>query len=155
MNENDIKPVQNSDENELKASLQRINETSSEQKPSENVVNPVLSPSFICPDFVLNFLQDKPIAIQKIILTSKLSQTQKKAVESVFKAGENELAINRAALKAIIEKLAMKYPEIQPWLTNETIFLGTFVFGFHDRSEQVKAILEIEKGKVPEVINGR
>lgn len=155
MNENDIKPAQNSDESELKASLQRISETHSEQKSAENVVNTAISPSFICPDFVLNFLQDKPIAIQKIILTSKLNQSQKKAVESVFKAGENELAINRAALKAIIEKIATKYPEIQPWLTNEAIFLGTFAFGFHDRSEQVKAILEIEKGKAPEVANGR
>lgn len=155
MDELKSKPTQITDENELKESLSRIENANPEQKLTENVVNAAIPSIFVCPDFVLNFLQDKPVAIQKIILTSKLTQSQKKAVESVFKASENELAINRAALKAIIEKLATKYPEIQPWLTNETIFLGTFVFGFHDRSEQVKAILEIEKGKVTEVQNGR
>ena len=45
------------------------------------------------------------------------------------------------------EKMAIKYPEIQPWLTDETIFMGTFAFGFYDRSEQVKAVLEVERLK--------
>lgn len=148
MDELDTKPNQNTDETDLLASLSRIESTISEQKPAESVVNAVISSPFVCPDFVLNFLQDKPVALQRIILTSKLTQSQKKAVEPVFKVGENETAITRAALKAIIEKLGAKYPEIQPWLTNEVIFLGTFVAGFYDRSEQVKAILEIERLKV-------
>lgn len=155
MSENTANAGQLHDEDELKTSLNRIENSTMEQKPTENTVNADVLKPFSCPDFVLDFLQDKPIALQKIVITSKLSQAQKKEVEYIFSPNEHELEINRAALKVLIEKLAVKYPELQPWLTNEAIFMGTFAFGFYDRSEQVKAHLESTRGKMSEVSSGR
>lgn len=151
MNENDTKPMQNSDEIELKQNLSRLESGNNEQKPTENVVNADIPKPFVCPDFVLNFLQDKPIKLQKIILTAKLTQGQKKEVEHIFLPNENELAINREALKALISKLAEKYPEVRPYLTNEAVFFGTFTFGLYDRSEQIKAILESKGDNVTRI----
>jgi hypothetical protein len=147
MSEQIEKTGQTNDESELKASLNRIENQSNEQTPTEVKANINDTPSFNCPDFVLDFLQDKPIAIQKIILTSKLTQSEKKEVESIFLPNEHELKINRAAIKSLVEKLATKYPEMQAFLTNETIFYGTFAFGFYDRSVAVKEVLEIRNQK--------
>lgn len=147
MIESTTKTLPNTDENELKNQLLETEKSSDNAKPNQNVVNAININSFSCPEFVLNFLQDKPIKIQKMVLTAKLTQDQKKSVESIFQAGPHEIEINRAALKAIIEKLAIKYPEVQPWLTNEAVFLGTFAFGFYDRAEQVKTVLEAERLK--------
>lgn len=147
MEENTLKTKPMTDENEFKDHLGRIENDDKGQKPTENVVNTPITPTFNCPDFVLDFLQDKPIAAQKVILTAKLTQAEKKAVDHIFQASEHELFINRAALKKLIEKLAVKYPEMQPWLTNESIFLGTFAFGFWDRSQLVKSELELLKLK--------
>lgn len=147
MEENTLKTKPMTDENEFKDHLGRIENDDKGQKPTENVVNTPITPTFNCPDFVLDFLQDKPIAFQKFVLTHKLNQSEKKAVEYIFQANEHELEVNRSALKFRIEKLAIKYPELQPWLTDETIFIGTFIFGFYDRSEQVKSHLELLKLK--------
>lgn len=148
MSESTLKPEQNNDENELKDKLFRIDSANTETKPTENMVNAEIVKPFVAPDFVINFLQDKPIKFQKMVLTSKLSQAEKKEVEFIFSPNEHELEINREALKALIGKLAVKYPELQPFLTNEMVFMGTFAFGFYDRSEQVKSHLESIKGKV-------
>lgn len=145
----ETKPITttNTDDNEFKDHLKRIPNEELPPTPVENMVNTPLLKPFACPDFVLNFLQDKPIKVQQILLTSKLTTSEKKEVADIFTPNEHELKINREAMKFLIEKLATKYPEMQPFLGNETIFFGTFAFGIYDRAEAVKTTLEISRSK--------
>lgn len=140
-NETNIKS--NDIESELKEHLNRLEVESNGENTKNVPINDIVKP-FLIPDFVLDFLQDKPIKIQEILITRGLSADKKEAVKHIFKPNENELEINRASLKEIIQELCTKYPEIQPYFSNKTIFFGTFAFGFYERHSMVESILKSE-----------
>lgn len=127
-------------ENELKEHLSRVEGGIDEQIKKDNPNIDDVKP-FIVPDFVLDFLQDKPIEIQKIIICKNLSTDQKKKVEHVFLPNANELKINREAIKELLSDLCSKYPELQPYFSNKVIFLGTFAFGYYERKTMVESEL--------------
>lgn len=148
MTENIPKADQNSaksDEIELKNHLLNAELSDNDAKTTQNIsIDPII-PSFKCPDFVLDFLQDKPVKIQELILTKNLNNDQKKKVRDVFKASDNELKINREACRIMIEKLVAKNPDLAPYFSNEIIFLGTFGFGFMERKQLVEDMVSLDK----------
>jgi hypothetical protein len=142
---NDSEVTQKSEKSiefELKEHLDKIDREgiNFEEVKSDSTNTETIRP-FIVPNFVLDFLQDKPIEIQKILITKNLSPDQKKKVEYIFRPNANELTINREAIRELISDLATKYPEIQPYFSNKMIFLGTFGFGFYERKTMVEAEL--------------
>ena len=145
LDQNESKTTSNSIEIELKEHLDRMEkEAVGTENPKENIgVNPI-KPIHIS-DGVLDFLQDKPIKIQEIFICKNLSPDQKKEIQYIFKANEHELAINRAGIKHLLEKLCAKYPELEPYFSNEAIFFATFVFGYFERQTMVDAVINAPK----------
>ncbi len=127
-------------ENELREHLDRVEGGIDEQIKKDNPDIGIIKP-FVVPDFVLDFLQDKPIEIQKFIICKNLSPDQKKKVEHVFQPNANELKINREAIRELLGDLCSKYPELQPYFSNKVIFFGTFAFGYYERKTMVEAEL--------------
>lgn len=146
MIETNAKPMQNSDEVELKQHLEKIENENKDQTNTKDIPNAENRPAYEPNSALLDFLQDKPIQIQKHLITRGLSPDQKKKVESVFRANENELSVNRAAIREAIIDLCQTYPELMPYFSNKTIFLATFTFGYFERSTMVDSILRSEVG---------
>lgn len=138
-NENQSK---NEIENELKTKLNHIeNQDKTDERSSFVGETPNI---FRCPDFVLDFLQDKPVSVQKLIITQGLNADQKKKVEHIFLPNEHESRINREAIKLFIEELCTKNPDLIPFFSTKTVFLGTFGFGFLERKSMVDTIISSE-----------
>jgi hypothetical protein len=135
---------QNSDESELKQHLDRIENENSDQTDSKDVPNAEIRKPYEPNSGLLDFLQDKPITVQRLLITRGLSPDQKKKIESVFQANANELSVNRAAIREILIDLCEKYPEVAPYFSNKTIFIATFGFGYYERSSMAESILATE-----------
>ena len=76
-----------------------------EEKNAEKSENNSINRSFVCPNFVLDFLQDKPTWLQKSIICKNFGPDQIKEVEYIFKPSADELTIARQVIKKYIEKL--------------------------------------------------
>lgn len=130
-------------ENELREHLNRVDNEYRDEEIKKDIPNAENIKPFVVPGFVLDFLQDKPIKIQEIIINSNLSPDQKEKIKHVFLPNENELSINREAMREILGDLCMTYPEIQPYFSSKTIFFGTFLFGFFERKSMAESILAV------------
>lgn len=134
------------DDFELKQKLENV-ENENTIKSDKNVPDSDTVKLYEPNSALLDFLQDKPIAVQKLLITRGLYPDQKKKVESVFQANEHEISVNRAAIREIIIDLCTKYPEMMPYFSNKTIFIATFGFGYYERSTIVESILASDKPK--------
>lgn len=141
MEESTVNTDQSNDKINLQEQLNRIENENADQNQSKDSVKPENTTTFRAPDSLLDFLADKPIAIQKHFITKGLTPDQKKKVESVFQANEHELTVNRAAISELISDLCGKYPELTPYFSNKTIFLATFSFGYLERKALVESAL--------------
>lgn len=108
-----------------------------EDKNGEKRENNAAITSFSCPDFVLNFLQDKPVWFQKKIICKNLSPDQIKEVEYIFKPSPDELIIARQVIKKYVEKLVESYPEVEKYISDESVFLGSWSISFYERKRLV------------------
>lgn len=106
-------------------------------KNAEKTENTSIGSSFVCPNFVLDFLQDKPTWLQKSIICKNFGTDQIKEVEYIFKPSADELTIARQVIKKYIEKLVNAYPEVEKYLSEESVFLGSWGISFHERRKLV------------------
>lgn len=137
------KPAKNTDESELLDNLNRLDQ----ENPSETAKIPPncdVITRFRCPDFVINFLADKPIKIQEMVICSRLSPAQKEKVRDIFKPHEDEISIYKDGIRELIGHLCSKYPEMIPYFSTEAVFFATFTFGFYERNQLVKDIIKSE-----------
>ena len=137
------KTTQNPDETELFNNLKRLDQ----ENPTETTAIPTNSdvvPVFRCPDFVINFLADKPVKIQEMVICSRLSASQREKVKDIFKPNEDEISINKDAIRELIGSLCKKYPDLVPYFSTEAVFFATFSFGFYERNQMVKDIIASE-----------
>lgn len=102
---------------------------------------------YVCPDRLLNAAQSFPTALQKVILTSNLTKDQRKAVEGIFKANQDELEINRAIMKRIIESLCNKIPALQSVINEDAILIMQWCLTLRERSAQMDLVLEQQGAK--------
>lgn len=118
-----------------------------EGKNAEKTENTSIGTSFICPVFILDFLQDKPVWLQKRILCKNLSPDEIKAVEHIFKPGPDEIIIARQVIKKYVEKLVSNYPGVEKYLTDESVFLGSWSISFYERKKLIEGYLDKEMSK--------
>lgn len=117
------------------------------EKTSDNFENNSNFKPFVIPDFVLNFLQDKPIWLQKQILCKNLSPDQIKEVESIFKPSQDELVISRQLVKKYLEKLVQAFPEVEKYISDEAVFLGSWTISFIERKRLINGYVDSLKTK--------
>lgn len=116
-------------------------EKTTEKNENNNENNANFKP-FIVPDFVLNYLQDKPIWLQKQIICKNLSPDQIIEVEAIFKPSPDEIVIARQLIKKYIEKLVQQMPEIEKYISDEAVFLTSWSISFVERKRLVKGYVE-------------
>lgn len=138
------------DENELRQHLDSVQDEKNNQNTTKDIPNTTFVKPYEPNSGLLDFLQDKPVTVQRLLITRGLSPDQKKKVEHIFQANESEISVNRAAIRELLIDLCTKYPELTPYFSNKTIFLATWTFGYFERSGMVESTLESETSKVVE-----
>jgi hypothetical protein len=137
--------ISKTEENELRQHLDSVQDEKNTQNTTKDIPNTINVKPYEPNAGLLDFLQDKPITIQRLLITKGLSPDQKKKVEHVFQANEHEISVNRAAIREILIDLCTKYPELTPYFSNKTIFLATWSFGYFERSGIVETTLSSEQ----------
>lgn len=137
-NTTEIKPNTNQIREDLVNDVRKI-ESENQENPSQPSASVPVSKPFTCPERLLDIAQGFPVYFQEFILCQDLTKAQRKEVEDIFKASPEELKINRALMKCLIERVCEKIPALQSIICDELLF---FLHWGHHLNER-KGLLEL------------